>query len=50
LTQVGAALLPALVAGFAGYVAVLIALGTFRGDDFAVIRARLPGRLGGHSE
>ncbi|MCX6028292.1 MAG: oligosaccharide flippase family protein [Chloroflexi bacterium] len=42
LGRVGIPLLVALAAGFVAYVAVLLALGTFRGDDFAVLRARLP--------
>jgi hypothetical protein len=40
-------LLLALAAGFLGYVGVLALLGTFRGDDFAPIRTRLPSWLGG---
>jgi len=35
-----------LAAGFLGYVGVLALLGTFRGDDFAPIRTRLPRWLG----
>jgi O-antigen/teichoic acid export membrane protein len=42
LGRAGVPLLIAVTAGFVAYVAVLLALGTFRGDDFAVLRARLP--------
>jgi O-antigen/teichoic acid export membrane protein len=48
LGRAGVSLLLALAAGFLGYVGALALLGTFRGDDFAVIRARLPRWLGGH--
>ncbi len=42
LERAGVPLLLALAAGFLGYVGVLALLGTFRSEDFAVIRARLP--------
>ncbi len=42
LTRAGVPLLAALAVGFGAYVAALLLLGTFRGDDFAVLRARLP--------
>ena len=42
LGRAGVPLLLALAAGFLGYVGVLALLGTFRGDDFAPIRTRLP--------
>ena len=47
LGRAGVPLLLALAAGFLGYVGVLALLGTFRGDDFAPIRTRLPSWLGG---
>ncbi|PKO23461.1 MAG: hypothetical protein CVU38_03915 [Chloroflexi bacterium HGW-Chloroflexi-1] len=50
LVRVGVPLLLALTAGFLAYCCGLLLLGTFRGEDFAVIRARLPRRLGGRSE
>jgi Na+-driven multidrug efflux pump len=42
LGRLGMPLLIALALGFVAYMAVLLVLGTFRGDDFAVLRARLP--------
>ena len=45
--RAGAPLFLALIAGFVVYIGLLLLLGTFRGDDFAVIRARLPRWLGG---
>jgi hypothetical protein len=42
LERAGVPLLVALAAGFLAYVGVLVLLGTFRGDDFAPIRTRLP--------
>ena len=49
LERAGVPLLLALAAGFLGYVGVLALLGTFRGDDFAPIRTRLPSWLVGRS-
>jgi O-antigen/teichoic acid export membrane protein len=48
LGRAGVPLLLALTAGFLAYIGVLLLLGTFRDDDFAIIRARLPRWLGGH--
>jgi O-antigen/teichoic acid export membrane protein len=42
LGRFGVPLLVALAAGFVIYVVGLLALGAFRGDDFAVLRAHLP--------
>ena len=47
LSRAGVPLLVALVIGFLAYSGALVLFGAFRGDDFAVIRARLPGWLGG---
>jgi len=41
LSRVGVSLLLALVAGFLVYVSMLLALGTFRSNDFAGLRARI---------
>ena len=49
LGRAGAPLLLALAAGFGAYIGVLLLLRTFNGDDFAVIRARLPRWLGGRA-
>jgi O-antigen/teichoic acid export membrane protein len=48
LERAGVPLILALGAGFLAYVGVLALLGTFRGDDFTPIRARLPKWLGGN--
>ena len=48
LGRAGVPLFLALAAGCLAYVGLLLLLGTFRGDDFAVIRERLPSWLGGH--
>ena len=40
--RAGIPLIVGLAAGFIVYVITLLALGTFRGDDFAVLRAKLP--------
>jgi len=42
LERLGLPTLPALVPGFLAYLGALLALGVFRGEDFAVLRARLP--------
>ena len=42
MNRAGVPLALGLLAGFLAYVVTLLALGTFRGDDFAVLRARMP--------
>ena len=45
LKRAGLPTLLAVAAGFVVYVAFLFALGTFRGDEYAVLRNSLKGRL-----
>jgi O-antigen/teichoic acid export membrane protein len=42
LERIGTPLPVAIIAGFVAYLTILLALGTFRSPDFAVLRSRLP--------
>ena len=50
LIRAGLPLLIAIGAGFAAYVAALTALGTFHGDDFAILRRLLSEKLRGRTD